>query len=111
MYRFCLFSLFLLNLTACAEWQQWQAQHFHLDNSPTEQNPIFTEATSSPEVENNQACLIPKTKIALRKKVMRIWIASWQDRQGDLNIPSYIYTEIEPKQWFIGKKTKNAVAK
>ena len=112
---FCL-SLLILSLTACAEWQQWLAQHSYSDNAvSTEQNPIFAETpTGTPivrEAENSQACLIPKTKIALRKKVMRIWIASWQDRQGDLNVPSYIYTEVEPKQWLIGKKTKNTSAK
>lgn len=102
---FCL-NLLILNLAACAQWQSWLAQHSYSTNtSNAYQNPIFTESSS--ETENIQeACLIPKTKIALQKKVMRIWIASWQDGQGDLNIPSYVYTEIEPKQWLIGKKPK-----
>jgi conjugal transfer pilus assembly protein TraV len=35
-------------------------------------------------------------------KVMRIWLASWEDREGDLIVPAYVYTEIEPRTWLIG---------
>ena len=34
---------------------------------------------------------------------MRIWIAPWEDADGDLNVSGYVYTELEPRRWMIGK--------
>lgn len=31
--------------------------------------------------------------------VMRIWVAPYEDLNGDLNAPGYVYTEIEPRRW------------
>jgi hypothetical protein len=28
---------------------------------------------------------------------LRIWMAPWEDDQGDLNHPGYLFTEIEPR--------------
>jgi len=38
----------------------------------------------------------------LSARVMRIWIAPWEDSRGDLHAPGYLYTEIEPRRWTIG---------
>ena len=35
-------------------------------------------------------------------KVMRIWIAPWEDSDGDLQVSSYVYTELEPRRWMMG---------
>lgn len=35
--------------------------------------------------------------------VMRIWIAPWQDAQGDLHGATYRYTEIAPARWRHGR--------
>jgi len=37
-------------------------------------------------------------------KVMRIWIAPWEDKNGDLNASGHVYTEIEPRKWTIGHR-------
>jgi len=34
--------------------------------------------------------------------VMRIWVAPWEGKDGDLNVPGYVYTEIEPRRWELG---------
>lgn len=39
--------------------------------------------------------------------VMRLWIAPWEDTDGDLQAPSYVYTELEPRRWVIGKPVNN----
>ena len=42
---------------------------------------------------------------------MRIWIASWEDAaSGALMAPGYVYTEIEPRRWVIGKPESAARA-
>lgn len=37
-------------------------------------------------------------------QVMRIWISPWEDKNGDLIMPGFIYTEIEPRRWVVGEK-------
>jgi hypothetical protein len=46
----------------------------------------------------------PEDPLARRlpAKVMRIWIAPWEDSRGDLHAPGYLYTEIEPRRWTFG---------
>lgn len=36
--------------------------------------------------------------------VMRIAIDPWEDDNGDLHVPGFIYTEIEPRRWEIGSR-------
>lgn len=40
--------------------------------------------------------------IRTQATVMRIWVAPWESESGDLNVPGYMYTEIEPRRWEIG---------
>jgi len=43
------------------------------------------------------------TPIRTPSKVMRVWIAPWEDSDGDLNLSGYVYTEIEPRRWMVDK--------
>lgn len=36
-------------------------------------------------------------------KIMRIYVAPWQDEQGDLHMGGHIYTEVEPRKWRVGQ--------
>ncbi|WP_217191099.1 type IV conjugative transfer system lipoprotein TraV [Pseudomonas shirazica] len=36
--------------------------------------------------------------------VMRIAVDPWEDERGDLYVPGFIYTEIEPRRWGIGSR-------
>lgn len=44
---------------------------------------------------------VPNKPVPIRTpaQVMRLWIAPWEDDVGNLNISSYIYTEIEERRW------------
>ncbi|WP_244107638.1 type IV conjugative transfer system lipoprotein TraV [Burkholderia anthina] len=35
-------------------------------------------------------------------QVMRIWINSWIDQNGDLHYPGFVYTEVTPRRWAVG---------
>jgi conjugal transfer pilus assembly protein TraV len=50
----------------------------------------------------------PEDPLALRvpARVMRIWIAPWEDSRGDLHAPGYLYTEIEPRRWTLGAQAE-----
>ena len=50
------------------------------------------------------------TPIRTPSQVMRIWIAPWEDADGDLMVSNYIYTELEPRRWMIGKAAPTANA-
>lgn len=36
-------------------------------------------------------------------QVMRIWIAPWIDKNEDLHVPSFLYTEVTPRRWNLGQ--------
>lgn len=44
--------------------------------------------------------------IRTQAKVMRIWMASWEDDDGDLHADGYLYTEIESRRWNLGERFK-----
>lgn len=43
------------------------------------------------------------TPIRTPSKVMRVWVAPWEDADGDLNVSGYLFTELEPRRWMIGR--------
>lgn len=55
-------------------------------------------------VSNYVAPRLPDQPIPIRTpaQVMRVWIAPWEDDNGDLVVTGYLYTEIEPRRWVIG---------
>ncbi|WP_370853554.1 type IV conjugative transfer system lipoprotein TraV [Parasutterella sp.] len=54
-------------------------------------------------VQNFVTPKLPYAPVPVRtpSMVMRIWIASYTDLNGDLNSPGYVYTEIEPRKWIM----------
>lgn len=48
---------------------------------------------------------LPNKPIPIRTpaQVMRVWVAPWEDTNGDLIVTGFIYTEIEPRRWVIGR--------
>lgn len=36
-------------------------------------------------------------------EVVRIWIAPWVDKKGDLHMPGYVFSEITPRRWEFGE--------
>ncbi len=60
-----------------------------------------------PHVAAGERYVVPKparNPIPIRSQatVMRVWVAPWESDSGDLNVPGFIYTEIEPRRWEIG---------
>ncbi|WP_353160385.1 MULTISPECIES: TraV family lipoprotein [Salinisphaera] len=41
-------------------------------------------------------------------RVMRIRLSYWQSDDGNLHVPGYIYTEIEPRRWQVGLQEPGA---
>lgn len=46
--------------------------------------------------------------IRTQAKVMRIWMAPWEDDDGDLHADGYLYTEIESRRWNLGERFRSA---
>ena len=72
---------------------------------PVKSDPVA--ATVSDSKPSNQAWPVPKIDdpppIRTPAQVMRLWIAPWEDSEGDLMVSNYVYTELEPRRWMIGK--------
>lgn len=43
--------------------------------------------------------------IRTQAAVMRIWMAPWEDDEGDLHADGYLYTEVEGRKWNLGNRT------
>ncbi len=84
-------------------------------NAPVTGNPgSSTSSAQGPastlaDTDNRRAnsAPVPKiddpTPIRTPSKVMRIWVAPWEDADGDLNFSGYLFTELEPRRWMVGK--------
>ena len=67
---------------------------------------VNSERVSDPVVDTFVTPRIPDKPIPIRTpaQVMRIWVATWEDKNsGALMAPGYVYTEVEPRKWVIGK--------
>ena len=55
-------------------------------------------------VDNYVAPRLPDRPVPVRtpSQVMRIWIAPYDDTDGDFIVSGYAYTEIEPRRWTLG---------
>ena len=84
------------------------------DHAPGEPNAAvrgatLTRATSTVSAKDTRSESVPTPKIEdptpirTPSQIMRIWIAPWEDDDGDLNVSGYVYTELEPRRWMIGK--------
>ena len=53
---------------------------------------------------------LPNRPVPIRTpaKVMRISVFPWEDKSGSLNVPGYVYTEIEPRRWTIADTAPTA---
>jgi conjugal transfer pilus assembly protein TraV len=73
----------------------------HDQGSQVVSNPV-----TDPVIDTFVTPNLPDRPVPIRTpaQVMRIWVASWEDTStGALISPGYIYTEVEPRRWVIGK--------
>ncbi|MCK9609513.1 MAG: TraV family lipoprotein [Methylomonas sp.] len=86
--------------------QAYQVTNTALPEAPPE-NSQRSESTSPPALPPPLQQPVPKiddpTPIRTPSQVMRIWIAPWEDADGDLMVSNYVYTELEQRRWMIGK--------
>ena len=64
-----------------------------------------TRVVSSGSVRPPVAGAVP---LRSPSRVMRIWIAPWEDSRGDLHAPGYLYTEIDPRRWTLDDRDDQA---
>lgn len=56
----------------------------------------------NPELEAMVPTIDKPVPLRSQAKVMRVWVAPFEDSDGDLNAPGLVYTEIEPRRWNLG---------
>ena len=64
-------------------------------------------------VDNYVAPRLPDRPVPVRtpSQVMRIWIAPYDDTDGDFIVSGYAYTEIEPRRWTLGVTDTSGAAR
>lgn len=78
------------------------------DNLPKEKQKKVTKGNSDPVIDNFVTPNLDQSvPIRTPSVVMRIWVASWED-SGVLIAPGYLYSEVEPRRWVIGKSEASA---
>ncbi|NJA06482.1 TraV family lipoprotein [Methylococcaceae bacterium WWC4] len=91
--------------------QAYQVTNTAITEAPPA-NSQESESTSTPAFALPLQQPVPKiedpTPIRTPSQVMRIWIAPWEDADGDLMVSNYVYTELEPRRWMIGKAASTA---
>ena len=91
--------------------QAYQVTNTALPETPAE-NSQGSESVSKPTLVPPLQQPVPKiedpTPIRTPSQVMRIWIAPWEDADGDLMVSNYVYTDLEPRRWMIGKAAPTA---
>ncbi len=45
--------------------------------------------------------------VRTQAKIMRVYIAPWEDENSNLNMPGYVFTEVEGRMWNIGLPPTN----
>ena len=43
-------------------------------------------------------------------RIMRIWVAPWEDAEGNLHGASHVYTELTPRRWHLDAADRGAAA-
>jgi conjugal transfer pilus assembly protein TraV len=71
--------------------------------SVDQDTPVEPQLQPSPPLQQPVPKIDDPTPIRTPSQVMRIWIAPWEDAEGDLMVSNYVYTELEPRRWMIGK--------
>jgi len=91
--------------------QAYQVTNTAIKEAPPETSQE-SEPMSKPALAPPLQQPVPKiedpTPIRTPSQVMRIWIAPWEDAEGDLMVSNYVYTELEPRHWMIGKAAPTA---
>ncbi|QHS38455.1 type IV conjugative transfer system lipoprotein TraV (plasmid) [Alcaligenes faecalis] len=68
----------------------------HIGSTDTQQDFINTYVAPQ----------LPDRPVPIRTpaQVMRIWVAPWEDTNGDLITTGYVHTEIEPRRWVVAEQ-------
>ncbi len=89
--------------------QVYQATHSSDEVKPT-------SGSKAQDDENNTKIIVERTSriavprihqplpIRTQASVMRIWMAPWEDDDGDLHADGFLYTEIEGRKWNLGER-------
>jgi len=82
-------------------------------NTGSEDEKLTTETATPVGVisQRTSQIAVPSIEQAVpirtQAKVMRIWMAPWEDDDGDLHADGYLYTEIESRRWNLGERFKS----
>lgn len=57
----------------------------------------------APAAASNAAPAPAAEPLRAPAKVLRIWLAPWEDTRGDLHLAGFVYSEVEGRRWRVGQ--------
>lgn len=82
------------------------------DNLPSQQSPVKV----SVKPDGGTRAELPLTKapssgepIRSQPTLLRLWLAPWEDAEGDLHDQSYVYVMADPGRWLIERQHKQII--
>ena len=87
--------------------EQSVAEQAGADNGTSSEN-VAANGKSDFVIDNYVSPRLPDDPIPVRTppQVMRIWVAPYEDVDGDFIVSGYVYTEVQPRRWTLGVNTE-----
>lgn len=86
------------------------AEKIKKENDEAGNKPVPTTFANYKAVDDFKGIEAPDPRGILKPpKVMRIYVAAWTDKNNDLHLPGYMYVEVEPERWVVGKSVNKNV--
>lgn len=87
-----------------------EVEHTATAQAATQQRLVGAAENPQDVVSTFVTPRLPDQPVPVRTpaQVMRVWIAPWEDKDGDLVVTGFVYTEIQPRRWVIGEEAPTA---
>ncbi len=88
--------------------QVYQATNSSDEVKPINGKPSAEDTVKKVILQRTSQSAVPRINqplpIRTQARVMRIWMAPWEDDDGDLHADGFLYTEIEGRKWNLGER-------
>ena len=99
-----------------SDFQNDDPQSDHMEDREAQRHPARSATDGQPTTHQHRVAgqyiqHTGPTPIRTPARVMRVWIDTYEDEQGDLHSPGLVYTEVQSRTWNIGKSVPKRAEK
>lgn len=91
-----------------SDFQNGDQHSDHVEDREAQRHPLRSAKDGQPTQQQHRSAgqyieHTGPTPIRTPARVMRVWIDTYEDKQGDLHSPGLVYTEVQSRRWNIGQ--------